>query len=66
MSLSLEELHELLGTRDIPGTKDEWTVLRIRVGELKALNGEEWIRENRQKLLTEWEYALRHLISASS
>ncbi len=52
--LTLDELYRLLGTRDISGTRDELSVLRIRIGELRQLNGEDWVFTNRSKLLTQW------------
>ena len=55
--MSREKLFDLLGTRDIPGTPDELKILWIRIRELGELNGEEWIRRNSQRLLSEWEYA---------
>ena len=61
-----EKLYDLLGTRDIPGKPDEITILCRRIKELLEMNGEAWIRDNRRKLLSEWEYALRYLISASN
>ena len=64
--MNLEKLYDLLGTRDIPGKPEELKILCTRIKELLEMNGEPWIRENRQKLLSEWEYALRYLISASS
>ena len=64
--MNSEKLYDLLGTRDIHGTSEELKILCVRVKELLEMNGEEWVRENRQKLLSEWEYALRYLISASS
>jgi hypothetical protein len=53
--LSLEKVCELLGTAEIPGDEKELEVLRIRMGELSELNGEEWIRENRRMLLDQWK-----------
>ena len=53
--LSLEKVCELLGTAEIPGDEKELEVLRIRMGELSELNGEEWIRENRRMLLDQWQ-----------
>ena len=53
-----EKLFELLGTEDIPGTSDELKILWRRIQELEELNGQEWIRRNSQRLLSEWEYAL--------
>jgi hypothetical protein len=54
VSLSLEKVCELLGTAEIPGNAQELEVLRIRMGELLDLNGEDWIRENRGMLLEQW------------
>ena len=55
-ALSLEKLYDLLGTREIPGSEKGLQVLCIRVGELVELNGENWVKKNRQKLLQEWQY----------
>ncbi len=52
--LTLDELYRLMGTRGISGTRDELSVLRIRIGELAHLNGREWVRANSSKLLTQW------------
>ena len=54
-ALSLEKVCELLGTTEVPGNAKELGVLRIRMGELLELNGEEWIREHRQMLLEQWQ-----------
>jgi len=53
-ALSLEKVRELLGTTEIPGNAKELQILRIRMGEMLELNGEDWIRENRQMLLEQW------------
>lgn len=53
-ALSLEKVHELLGTAEIPGNAKELDVLRTRLGELLDLNGEDWILENRRMLLDQW------------
>ena len=57
--LSLEKVFKLLGTQNIPGSPKELEILCIRISELAELNGEEWIRENRQKLIDEWYYIVR-------
>jgi hypothetical protein len=57
--LSLEKVFKLLGTQNIPGSPKELEILCIRISELAGLNGEEWIRENRQKLIDEWYYIVR-------
>jgi len=54
-ALSPEKICELLGTAEIPGNDKELEILRIRMGELLELNGEEWIREHRQMLLEQWQ-----------
>ena len=53
-ALSPEKICELLGTAEIPGNDKELEILRIRMGELLELNGEEWIREHRRMLLQQW------------
>jgi hypothetical protein len=58
-SLSLQTMFKLLGTQNIPGSTQELEILCIRISELVELNGEEWIRENRQKLIDEWYYIVR-------
>ena len=54
-ALSLEKVCELLGTTEIPGNAKELQVLRIRLGELLELNGEDWVRDHRQMLLEQWQ-----------
>jgi hypothetical protein len=48
-----------LGTQNIPGSLKELEILCVRISELVEHNGEEWIRENRQKLIDEWYYIVR-------
>ena len=57
--LSLQMVFKLLGTQNIPGSPQELKILCIRISELVELNGEGWIRENRQKLIDEWYYIVR-------
>ena len=58
-TLSLDRVFKLLGTQNIPGSSKELDILCIRISELVELNGEAWIRENRQKLIDEWYYIVR-------
>lgn len=53
-ALTHDKLIELLGTSQIPGSDREQKILRIRVGELVALNGEKWVRRNQKQLLDQW------------
>ena len=57
--LPLETVFKLLGTQNIPGAPRELEILCIRISELVALNGEDWIRKNRQNLIDEWYYIIR-------
>jgi hypothetical protein len=57
--LSLVKVYVLLGQSDIPGSATELEKLRTRINELVRLNGEDWVRDNRQKLLSEWEYIVQ-------
>jgi hypothetical protein len=58
-ALSLEKVFDLLGQSDIPGSDKELQKLCTRVQELVDLNGEDWVIENRQKLLFEWDYIVQ-------
>lgn len=60
--LSLEEVYDLLGTQQILGSEKEQKMLCIRIRELVEMNGEDWVRQNRQKLLDEWDYIVRKQI----
>lgn len=57
--LALEIVFKLLGTQNIPGSPKELEILCTRISELVELDGEDWIRENRQKLIDEWYYIIR-------
>ena len=57
--LTLEIVFKLLGTQNIPGSPKELEILCIRISELVELNGANWIKENRQKLIDEWYYIIR-------
>ena len=54
--LSLEKVFDLLGKDDIPGSDKELEKLCIRIRELVESNGDDWVKENRQKLFLECEY----------
>ncbi len=58
--LSLEKVFDLLGQSDIPGSAKELEKLCIRIHELVKANGEDWVIDNRQKLLSEWNYIIQH------
>ena len=59
---SLGKINELLGTQRLPGSAKELKILCIRIKELVDMNGEQWVRQNRKKLLDEWDYIVRNKI----
>ena len=61
-TLNQKIVSTLLGTRDIPGSEKELKILCTRITELVQLNGEEWVEDNRQKLLDEWIYIVRQAV----
>ena len=61
-TLNLNKVYTLLGTRDISGSEKELKILCTRITELVQLNGEEWVEENRQKLLDEWTCIVQQAI----
>ncbi len=64
--MTLEEVYTVMGTRKIPGTPQELNILCIRIRDLSRTNGEEWVKENRSRLLQEWDQTLCYLNSVSS
>ena len=62
--LSLDKVFDLLGKSEISGSDKELEKLCIRIRELVVSNGEDWVMENRQKLLFEWDYIVRQGIIA--
>ena len=58
-ALPPETVYRLLGTRRIPGNDVELQKLFLRISELAEMNGEEWIVQNRERLLSEWEFAVQ-------
>jgi hypothetical protein len=62
VELSLEQVYNLFGTHKIAGSEKELKILRIRIGELLEANGEDWILQNRHKLLSEWHCIVREQI----
>ena len=57
--LSLEKVSDLLGTQEIPGSENELKVLCVRIRELVEMNGEDWVLQNREKLLEQWKYIVK-------
>ena len=60
--LSPEKVRDILGTQEIPGSQSQLKILCVRIRELVEMNGEAWVRQNRQKLLEEWDYIIQQKI----
>ena len=52
--ISQDKLKRLLETDRIPGSPEQLRKLCVRLGELVEMNGEGWVRENREALLEQW------------
>ncbi len=53
--MRMETVRDLLDQENISGSLKELEVLCTRIGDLVRLNGEAWVRANRERLLREWE-----------
>ncbi len=53
--MRMETVRDLLDQENINGSPQELEVLCTRIGDLVRLNGEAWVRANRERLLREWE-----------
>jgi hypothetical protein len=63
--LSMEKVRDLLGSQHIQGSEKEQKILCTRIRELIEMNGEDWVRQNRTKLLEEWDYIVGKQIITS-
>jgi hypothetical protein len=64
--MRIEAIATLLGTEDLPGTREERTILAQRIAELVHRNGEAWVRDHRRELVREWIFIVeRGLIRPS-
>lgn len=55
---ALDTLIGFFHTREIPGTPEQLELLSVRIGELSEINGREWVRRHRDRLLRQWEAAI--------
>ena len=56
--MHLEKVMAILGIERMEGSPAELDVLCTRIGDLVRLNGEDWVKENRERLLREWDTIL--------
>ncbi|MGD9251068.1 MAG: hypothetical protein PVG19_07580 [Desulfobacterales bacterium] len=57
--MRMKTVQDLLDQEHITGSPQELEVLCTRIGDLVRLNGENWVRANREPLLREWETIVR-------
>jgi hypothetical protein len=55
----MKTVQDLLDQEHITGSPQDLEVLCTRIGDLVRLNGENWVRTNRERLLREWETIVR-------
>lgn len=53
--ITLEKAKELLGVKELPGTEKAIKEMLETTQELIDRHGEQWIRDNKKRLLWEWE-----------
>lgn len=58
-AISEDKAIGLLGVEKIAGTAAQRQKLSLRLGELVELNGEQWVRDNKEQLIREWEYIIQ-------
>lgn len=61
--LTLENVKELLGISNIPGSRDELEVLVHWTHILARKRGEEYVRRNRKRLFKDWKSMLERGLS---
>jgi hypothetical protein len=57
--MRIENVLALLDREKIAGSPEELEVLCTRIGDLVRMNGEAWVRANRERLRREWESIVR-------
>ncbi len=57
--MHLEKVLEILDKETVNGSPAELDVLCTRIGDLVRMNGEEWVKANRERLLREWDTILK-------
>jgi len=61
--LTMDQLKEILNSPLIKGTPEQIRLLAIRVSELRHLNGREWVADNAEQLLDQWERARSRMVT---
>ncbi len=53
--MQLEKVLAILDREAVDGSPAELDVLCTRIGDLVRMNGEDWVKANRERLLREWD-----------
>ena len=53
--MHLEKVLQILEKESVDGSPSELDVLCTRIGDLVRMNGEDWVKANRERLLREWD-----------
>ncbi len=56
--LTLDNVKDLFGTSDIPGSRDELAVLVYWTQMLAQKKGEDYVRKKRKRLFKDWKHIL--------
>ncbi len=59
MTMMLHEALGLLGVSTINGSPQQLLKFCVWIEDLSKSNGKEWVTENREVLLKQWDYILR-------
>ncbi|MDJ0804063.1 MAG: hypothetical protein QNI89_19810 [Desulfobacterales bacterium] len=57
--MHLEKVLEILEKESVGGSPTELEALCTRIGDLVRMNGEDWVKANRKRLLREWDTILK-------
>ena len=59
--MTLERVYDLLGTTEIPEVEEHQEFFLEAVQDMVERNGEDWMRQNKDYLLDNWEHTLTML-----
>ena len=57
--MHLEKVLEILEKESVGGSPTKLEALCTRIGDLVRMNGEDWVKANRKRLLREWDTILK-------
>jgi hypothetical protein len=61
MPITLEKLNELMGVEELPGTPEQIQEMLRSTEWLIGDHGEQWITQNRHRLLYDWEFIIQNM-----